>query len=301
MPTIFLSYTRPDAQAVDRIARDLRSQGVEPWLDRQDIVAGDEWLPQIETAISRAEFMLVFISQASLQSRWVKREYEAAFESQAKARGTRLIPVLLEQVQLPPFLSKIQHVDFSQSYFEGMQQLLRALEVVPVGPRPNEILDAAKLAQQVAGEVAKLLGLETGPKPQATAPQTSTSLVFVIMAFRDDMEPIFEGIRDAGGALGLTVKRVKDLQGDYRITDQIITMIDSARFVVADLTHERPNVYFELGYARGLGKTVVTIAREGTAVHFDVKDWTYIPYIDSRLLERDLKKRFEFELSRNRQ
>lgn len=301
MPTIFLSYARPDAEAVDRIAGDLRSQGVEPWLDRQDIVAGDEWLPQIETAISRAEFMLVFISQASLQSRWVKREYEAAFESQAKARGTRLIPVLLEQVQLPPFLSKIQHVDFSQSYFEGMQQLLRALEVVPVGPRPNEILDAAKLAQQVAGEVAKLLGLETGPKPQATAPQTSSSLVFVIMAFRDDMEPIFEGIRDAGDALGLTVKRVKDLQGDFRITDQIITMIDSARFVLADLTHERPNVYFELGYARGLGKTVVTIAREGTAVHFDVKDWTYIPYIDSRLLERDLKKRFEFELSRNRQ
>lgn len=301
MPTIFLSYARPDAQAVDRIARDLRSQGVEVWMDRQDLVAGDEWLPQIETAISRAEFMLVFISKSSLRSRWVKREYEAAFESQAKAGGTRLIPVLLEQVQLPSFLTEIQYVDFTQSYFEGMQLLLRALEVVPIGPRPNEVLDAAKLAQQVAGEVAKLLGLETGPKQQATAPQSSTSLVFVIMAFRDDMEPIFEGIRHAGGALGLTVKRVKDLQGDYRITDQIIRMIDSARFVVADLTHERPNVYFELGYARGLGKTVVTIAREGTAVHFDVKDWTYIPYIDSRLLERDLKKRFEFELSRNRQ
>jgi nucleoside 2-deoxyribosyltransferase len=78
-------------------------------------------------------------------------------------------------------------------------------------------------------------------------------------------------------------------------------MIEGARFVVADLTHERPNVYFELGYARGLGKTVVTIAREGTAVHFDVKDWTYIPYIDSRLLELDLKKRFEFELSTKEQ
>ena len=84
----------------------------------------------------------------------------------------------------------------------------------------------------------------------------------------------------------------------YRITDQIVQMITSARFVVADLTHERPNVYFELGFARGLGKTVITIAREGTTVHFDVKDWTYIPYIDSRLLERDMRKRFEFEMSR---
>lgn len=59
-----------------------------------------------------------------------------------------------------------------------------------------------------------------------------------------------------------------------------------------------PTCIFELGYARGLGKTVITIAREGTTVHFDVKDWTYIPYVDSRILERDLKKRFEFELVR---
>ncbi len=33
-------------------------------------------------------------------------------------------------------------------------------------------------------------------------------------------------------------------------------------------------------------------------IHLDVKHWTYISYLDSRLLERDLKKRFEFELAR---
>ena len=85
---------------------------------------------------------------------------------------------------------------------------------------------------------------------------------------------------------------------DYRITDQIVQMIQSARLVVADLTHERPNVYFELGYARGLGKTIITIAREGTNLHFDVKDWTCIFYNDSRVLERELKRRFEYELTK---
>lgn len=89
----------------------------------------------------------------------------------------------------------------------------------------------------------------------------------------------------------------KDVEGDYRITDKIIEMIQSARLVVVDLTHERPNVYFELGYARGLGKRVVTIARKESNIHFDVKDWKYLEYLDSRLLERDLKKRFEFELA----
>lgn len=296
MPTVFLSYARPDAQAVERIARDLRSHGVDLWMDRQDLVAGEQWLPQIEQAIRKADFMLVFISTASLGSEWVKREYQAAFQSQAKSGGTRLIPVLLERVELPPFLASIQYIDLTESYREGVQQLLRALQVA-IGPRPNEVVDSAKLAREVAGEVAKLLGLESRPQSQMSPQEQDQHLVFVIIPFRDDMEPIFEGIKDAGAAVGLTVKRVKDVQGDYRITDQIVQMIRRARFVVADLSHERPNVYFELGYARGLGKTVITIAREGTSIHFDVKDWTYIPYIDSRLLERDIKKRLEFELA----
>jgi nucleoside 2-deoxyribosyltransferase len=70
------------------------------------------------------------------------------------------------------------------------------------------------------------------------------------------------------------------------------------RIVVADLTHERPNVYFELGYARGLGRPVVTCAREGTQIHFDVADWAYIPYSDSRVIERQLIERFKYELEK---
>lgn len=89
--------------------------------------------------------------------------------------------------------------------------------------------------------------------------------------------------------------RVKDVHGDYRITDKIIEMINEARLIIVDLSHERPNVYFELGYARGLKKTVVTIAREATTLHFDVKDWTCIFYRDSRDLERKLKDRLEYE------
>lgn len=54
------------------------------------------------------------------------------------------------------------------------------------------------------------------------------------------------------------------MPGDYRITDRILASIQRAGLVVVDLTQDRPNVYFELGYARGLGKTVVTIMREGT-------------------------------------
>lgn len=120
-------------------------------------------------------------------------------------------------------------------------------------------------------------------------------LVFVITAFKSDMEPIYEAIETAVSKYSLSAKRVKDIVGDYRITDKILNLISQAKYVVADLTHERPNVYFELGYARGLGKTVITTVRKGTTVHFDVKDWTYIEYDDSRTLEHQLVERLKAE------
>src|SRR5262249_52103343 len=109
---------------------------------------------------------------------------------------------------------------------------------------------------------------------------------------------VYLAITRASAEVGLHAERVKDVPGDYRITDLILTMIQRARLVVADLTHERPNVYFELGYARGLRQTVITIQRAGTTAHFDVRDWTCLEYIDSRPLESDLLERLKFEIGR---
>lgn len=296
MPNVFLSYSRTDAEIVEKIAGDLRRQGIGSWIDRHNLIGGQEWQPQIEHAISDADFMVVLLSKSSLASPWVRLEYEKALGRQLEAGGTRLIPALIEQVDLPPSIARVQYVDFTESYFEGMQQLLRALEVSTAGPELRELFQLKGFARELAGEVAKYLAVEKtlGAGPPDGGDQR---LVFVIMSFSDDMEPIFEGIKAAGGPLGLEVLRVMDVVGDYKITDQIVHMIRNARLVVADLTHERPNVYFELGYARGLGKRVITIARNDAQIHFDVKDWMYIPYTDSRILERDLRQRFEHELS----
>ncbi|MCI0550334.1 MAG: TIR domain-containing protein [Anaerolineae bacterium] len=297
MPNVFLSYSRSDARIVDKIAADLQHEGIDVWLDRKDLVAGKSWQSQIVNAILEAEAVIVFISRSSLESKAVQSEYQIGFVQQGKSGGNRLIPVLLEKVELPKFLSRIQYVDFTESYDQGIKDLIRALSV-SVGPKPKDIIPVSDLAKEVAGEVAKILGLESKALHEKISKIIDPKLVFVIIAFRDDMEPIFEGIKTAGSSVGLRVERVKDVPGDYRITDQVVKMINTAKFIVADLTHERPNVYFELGYARGLDKTVITVARDGTNIHFDVKDWTYISYTDSRILERDIKKRFEYELSK---
>src|SRR5437879_4128964 len=50
---------------------------------------------------------------------------------------------------------------------------------------------------------------------------------------------------------------IMDAQTDFR----------NAKFVLADLSYERPSCYFELGLAQALGARVVIIAETGTLIH----------------------------------
>ena len=155
----------------------------------------------------------------------------------------------------------------------------------------------------LAGNIADLVVRKLDPAFAATAAcglaggnGQCDDLVFVLSAFTPEMDPAYLAVAAAAKAVGLRAERVKDVKGDYRITEQILVMIKRARLIVADLTNDRPNVYFELGFARGIGKKVITILRSGTQPHFDVYDWAYLEYIDSRPLEKDLLERFRLEL-----
>lgn len=167
--------------------------------------------------------------------------------------------------------------------------------------RPNDAdrdAEVTAVSRNLVDEAAALLGrqLRIWLSDHQAEQRLDGGLVFVVCSFDPDMDPVFDAVSCAAASCGLRAVRVKDYHGDYRITDKILTLVRDARLVVADLSHEKPNVYFELGYARGLGKTVITILRAGTVAHFDVHDWPYLEYIDSRPLERQLRERFRFEM-----
>jgi hypothetical protein len=137
-----------------------------------------------------------------------------------------------------------------------------------------------------------------GIDPPVESPLVDDNLVFVIVSFGDSMKPVVEAIKEAATRNGLRAERADGQHPDYRITDTIFHMIRKARFIVADLTHESQNVYFELGAARMLDKTVITIAKQGTRVHVDARDWNVLEYIDSRPLEVMLADHFGSLLGR---
>jgi hypothetical protein len=55
------------------------------------------------------------------------------------------------------------------------------------------------------------------------------------------------------------------------ITDRRIEAIRKAEFVTVDLTHAKPNVYYEAGYAQGF-----YVASRNTSIHLDVRDYPVV-------------------------
>ncbi len=64
---IFVSYVRENAEAVDRLCRDLRANGVSVWIDRDKIVPGVFWADAIRRAIQNGAYFLACYSRARSQ------------------------------------------------------------------------------------------------------------------------------------------------------------------------------------------------------------------------------------------
>jgi nucleoside 2-deoxyribosyltransferase len=120
---------------------------------------------------------------------------------------------------------------------------------------------------------------------------------FVAMSFDPELNPAFDdGIRPAVEVdCGLRVLRVDREEHNDNITDRILAGIRSAQFVIADFTLQRQGVYFEAGFALGLGRTVIWICRadDFARVHFDTRQYNHIVWTDAPDLRRKLADRIK--------
>jgi hypothetical protein len=105
------------------------------------------------------------------------------------------------------------------------------------------------------------------------------------------LDDVLDAIKEAARRCGIQAERIDEPASTERITDRILESIRRAEFVIADLTDARPNVYYEAGYAHGIGKVPIYIARAGTQLEFDLKDYPIIFFQSLRQLKDDLEKR----------
>jgi hypothetical protein len=121
----------------------------------------------------------------------------------------------------------------------------------------------------------------------------SSRQVVAVMSFSRDpkLEDAYESFQEICREHQYECSRVDNTNSVGRIVPEIYARIKKAAFVIADLTEERPNIYYELGLAQGLNKPVVVTAFKGTILPFDVADIPTIFWEGQKQLKDKLRER----------
>ena len=126
---------------------------------------------------------------------------------------------------------------------------------------------------------------------------------FVALWFDSDMQTIYdEAISLAILDAGYKPHRVDQREHNDKIDDEIIAQIKRSRFIVADFTGHRGGVYYEAGFAKGLGLEVVWTCRKNDVdnLHFDIRQYNCILWESDHLSDfrKRLSNRIESVLGR---
>lgn len=111
----------------------------------------------------------------------------------------------------------------------------------------------------------------------------NSKAVFVAMCFDKDLKGIFDNaILPACQECGFEALRVDSTEHNEKICDKIIADIKSSRFVIADFTRQKHGVYFEAGFAQGLGLKVIWTCKkaEADSLNFDTRQYNHILWDD---------------------
>jgi formylglycine-generating enzyme required for sulfatase activity len=146
---VFLCHASSDKPAVRELYQRLCTDGIDAWLDEENLLPGQDWQYEIPKAVRQSDVVLVCLSRGSInKAGYIQKEIKFALDAaDEQPQGTIfLIPLKLEECDVPERLSRWQWVNLYSS--NGYERLMRALRV------------------RVAG-----LGLGTSPTQPSAAPE----------------------------------------------------------------------------------------------------------------------------------
>lgn len=119
--TVFISYSHKDEIYAKQISAAIPKE-FEVWIDKNEIKPGENISAAIQDGLSASDYYVLIISESSNKSSWVKREVSAAFELSIEKKLS-VIPVLLDESEIPLEFKGLLTIDFRQSFSDGLARL----------------------------------------------------------------------------------------------------------------------------------------------------------------------------------
>lgn len=133
MSMLFISYSTKDRNVATEVYDRLTSRGYHlPFLDYHPdsgIPGGSKWEDELRWQLKVSKGLVVLCSKNWQESKWCFAELD-----RAKEFGKEIIPVNLDQLELPATISPYQSIQFHERSEEAYQRLWRALEDNQLNP-----------------------------------------------------------------------------------------------------------------------------------------------------------------------
>ena len=129
-PLVFVSYAKEDKDRAKELYCHSKKIGLNPWLDEEDILPGEVWVDEIRKTICSSDFFVICLSKASVNKRgFIQKEIGIALDvlDEIPEGKIYLIPVRLEECDVPKRLSSYQWVDLFEPDGLGFHKLLKSL------------------------------------------------------------------------------------------------------------------------------------------------------------------------------
>jgi TIR domain len=154
---VFISYSRKDEDFAQELLGALEIMGFEPYLDKHDIAAGEDWEVRLGRLIEAADTVVFVISPDAVASERCAWEVERTVTLKK-----RLLPIVfrrVEEAQVPTHLKQLNYIFFDRplNFIPPLKALTTALKTDIAWIREHTRLGEAALRWDARGRAEALL------------------------------------------------------------------------------------------------------------------------------------------------
>jgi len=124
----FISYAHQDKGFARRLGEALQGHGIKTWIDETEIRIGENLIQRISDGLQGSDYVIAIISRNYLKSQWARRELDAFAMREVSEDTSTILPVLIEDCEIPVFLRDKVYADFRSGFDEPLLNLVNSIK-----------------------------------------------------------------------------------------------------------------------------------------------------------------------------
>jgi hypothetical protein len=154
---VFISYSSRWRDWAKELVENLESHKLRIFIDQKDLRPGDQLANALQAGLARSHGSIVLLTRAWLESAWCQEEATVLLKRSVEEKDFRLIPLLLEDIDLPPLWASRLFLNFRNQAHPQGPELDKLLYTLLGGSAPEEGSPEAKVRKDFQRSITELM------------------------------------------------------------------------------------------------------------------------------------------------